>query len=66
MSRYAILSRTFIISLFSLLALSALLSAPASAEIPEGFKVSPQPNQILAEEKPVVKVRYPKDLELDF
>ena len=66
MSRYAILSRTFFVSLFTLLALSVLLSEPLSAGIPEGFKVSPKPNQILAEEKPVIKVRYPKDLELDF
>lgn len=67
MSKYAIFTRSFIISLFALLAVSAVLTVPAAANaIPEGFKVSPKPNQILTEEKPVIKVRYPKDLELDF
>ncbi|MDO5295886.1 MAG: hypothetical protein Q4F00_04455 [bacterium] len=66
MSKHAILSRTLFIALFALLTISAFLSRPLWANIPEGFKVSPQPNQILTEEKPVIKIRYPKDLEMDF
>ncbi|MBQ7569166.1 hypothetical protein IJT17_10255 [bacterium] len=66
MKKYAISAKAFIVLLFAVLAMEALSSCPACAAVPEGFKVTPKPSQVLANEKPVIKVRYPKDLDLDF
>ncbi len=66
MYKCALLTRSVIFTIIALFSLALLVCPQADAANSSDFKLTPKPDAKLTSDRPVIKIRYPKDVIMDF